>query len=156
MLITIIGMPATGKTTFGACLAKELGYHFRDLDHDISLQQNMSIAQIFSTKGEPFFRALEHKILQQHLDSQNLVLALGGGTPCFQNNMQAILANSLCIYLETDLGQIARRLSHPKEKKTRPLFDNLSENQILERLETLYHQRIEYYKQAHFTLRKNI
>ena len=88
MKIVLIGYMASGKSTIGKILAKELNLSFIDLDHYISDREQMSIPEIFNQKGEIYFRKIETKCLLEVLEKeQEFILSLGGGTPCYGNNM---------------------------------------------------------------------
>ena len=96
--ITLIGMPASGKSFFGKKLADLLGWTFVDLDFEIEKQEQQTIPQIFVEKGEHYFRQSEQKVLQNTLKMQKIVLSTGGGTPCFFDNLKLIKQNSQSIF----------------------------------------------------------
>ncbi|QHT66728.1 shikimate kinase [Rhodocytophaga rosea] len=150
MRIYLVGMPGSGKSTMGKALARLLQYTFIDLDDRIISQEGMSIAQIFEQKGENYFREAEKQALQATFEEQNILVATGGGTPCFFDNMEQINAQGTSIFLNIPLKQIAGRLSPEKNKKIiRPLFDGKSEEQIKESLQLMWEKRFPFYKQAH-------
>lgn len=151
MLITLVGMPASGKSTTGKRLAKELQYQFIDLDREIEKQTGLSITQLFQQAGETAFREIERRVLLQNLHHQDTILAMGGGTPCFADNMQHILDNSLCLYVLSDLREASNRICYA-ETGLRPMFAHLSQPEIYQRLEELYEERHPYYAQAHVFL----
>lgn len=91
--ISLCGFMGVGKTTCGKKLAEKLGFDFVDLDQEIELRENLSIKEIFSLKGESYFRDLEEKILISYSDKQNIVLSCGGGTVMNKNN-RAVLKHS--------------------------------------------------------------
>ena len=86
---------------------------------------------------------------------QNTVLAVGGGTPCFLNNMTQLVENSLCIYLLSDLREATLRICAETDNK-RPLFAHLSVTEVHERLEEMYEQRHPFYAKAHVFLARGI
>ncbi|MBU1820351.1 MAG: shikimate kinase, partial [Bacteroidetes bacterium] len=88
--IFLIGMPSSGKTTLGKKLARALGYRFVDLDKLIVSDQKKSIPDIFREHGEPYFREVESRILQDTRPDHWLVVSTGGGAPCFFDNMDFI------------------------------------------------------------------
>jgi len=152
MLITFVGMPAAGKSTMGKCLAQELQYQFIDLDLAVEQKTGTTIALLFQRVGEQAFREIEREVLLAHLHHQNTVLATGGGTPCFQDNMQHITDNSLCIYILADLRKITQRVSFPNDL-SRPMFAGFTkEEEVHQYLEQLYEQRHTCYAQAHVFL----
>ena len=92
MKIVLLGYMASGKSTIGKLLSKALSMPFIDLDAYIESKEKSSIKAIFNTKGEIYFRKIEHAHLCDLLDSEkDFVLSLGGGTPCYANNMDAIV-----------------------------------------------------------------
>lgn len=155
MLISLVGMPASGKTTFGKCLAKELQYQFIDLDAEVEKHTGQSIKDFFRLQGEAKFREVEHQILLQNLHYQDAVLAVGGGTPCFYDNMERLTAESLCIYLLADLREVTLRICAEKDA-VRPLFAHLSEIEVHEHLEKMYEHRHPFYAKAHVFLARGI
>ncbi|HIF14924.1 MAG TPA: shikimate kinase, partial [Bacteroidetes bacterium] len=98
MIYTILGFMGSGKTTIGKQLAKKLNYNFIDLDQYIEKALNTSVSSIFSDKGEPYFRDIETSYLKKALELKNSVISLGGGTPCFNNNMDIINVHSKSIF----------------------------------------------------------
>lgn len=155
MLISLVGMPASGKTTLGKCLAKELQYQFIDLDHEIEKYTGQSIRDFFRQYGETKFREVEHEVLLQNLHHQDAVLAVGGGTPCFLNNMEYLVENSLCVYVLSDLREATLRICAETDQQ-RPLFAHLSEIEVQERLEEMYEKRHPFYAKAHIFLARGI
>ena len=109
--IFLIGMMGSGKSTTGEQLAKLLGWPFIDLDLRIEDQQRCSIAQIFSEKGEKGFRLLEREALQSVLAlASPAVIACGGGTPCFFDNMENMKNSGWVVYLQTPVEVLKKRL----------------------------------------------
>ena len=113
-----------GKSTIGKKLAKTLSCKFIDLDKYIEGKTGKSIQQIFKEKGEKYFRVLETESLREICKSDNLVIATGGGTPCFFDNMQKILDSGKAIYLKMEIEDLLERLE--TEKSQRPLIENKS------------------------------
>ena len=91
--IYLIGMPSSGKSTLGKELARNLGYSFTDMDKLIETREQKTISEIFSGQGESHFRELEKKILYGFQPDQSMVIATGGGVPCFNDNMEFIKNN---------------------------------------------------------------
>lgn len=138
----------SGKTTIGKLLSKQLTYNFLDLDHYIEDIEGMNISAIFKNKGEVYFRKKETQYLQEVLGlKENLVLSVGGGTPCFGVNMQVINeATPNSFYIRTDLTVLCERLI--KEKNNRPLIANLSEEEFPEYIAKHLFERSYFYNQA--------
>lgn len=85
--IIIIGYMGAGKTTVGKALAKDLGVMFYDLDWYIESRMRKTVKQIFDEVGEEGFRKIEHNMLHEVAEFENVVVSCGGGTPCFFDNM---------------------------------------------------------------------
>jgi len=150
MVVFLIGMPACGKTSIGKRLAKKLQFTFLDLDHHIADKENKSVATIFSEKGENFFRELEAKYLKEISDTKtNTIISVGGGTPCFHNNLPFMLSIGKVFYLNTSAETLFQRL---KEDTKRPMFLGLTAEQIKEKIKSLLQQRETFYLQAHHTI----
>ena len=147
--IYLLGMPGSGKTTLSKQLAKEINYHFVDLDELIIQSERYAISEIFAIHGEEYFRQVEQKILQQTCTLSKSIIALGGGTPCFFDNMQVIKKSGFSIYLDVPLEVLAQRVS--KEATTRPLLNVQPEN-LLSQITEKYKQREAFYKQANLTI----
>ena len=144
-----------GKTTLGKKLAKHLNYNFIDLDSHIENKTTEKITEIFDKKGEQYFRDLEKESLNEICKMDNMVLASGGGTPCFSDNMQTMLVKGICIYLKMESEDLAERLY--KEKNNRPLIKNLSSKDLVDFISEKLMEREVFYKKAHHILpAKNI
>ncbi|HTA61372.1 MAG TPA: shikimate kinase [Bacteroidia bacterium] len=147
MVVFLIGMPACGKTSIGKRLAKKLQFTFLDLDHHLADKENKSVATIFSEKGESFFRELEAKYLKEISSTNtNTIISVGGGTPCFHNNLQFMLSAGTVFYLNTPAETLFLRL---KEDTKRPMFLGLTTEEIKEKINSLLQQREIFYLQAH-------
>jgi shikimate kinase len=128
--IYLIGYMGSGKTSVGGPLAKRLDRSFFDLDKLIEEKTGKTIQQIFEEDGEAVFRGLEKHVLRHFTESQSrFVLAVGGGTPCFYDNMAFMNRQGLTIYLKMDAASLAFRLVHSKTE--RPLLKSIG-NQDLE------------------------
>ena len=143
--IFLIGYMASGKSTAGKKLAAKLGFAFIDLDTFIEEEYEQTISEIFSQKGENEFRAMEHNALKKIISQENVVVACGGGTPCYYGNMELMNNNGTTIYLKMSADALAHRLLNAKDK--RPLVENKTEpelrsfiNDHLEKREDIYHQ----------------
>lgn len=154
MKIILLGYMASGKSLIGSELAKIFDVNFIDLDRFIEEKEGHSIQKIFSEKGEIFFRKIENKYLKEVLDLKtNLVLSLGGGTPCFSNNLELIKAskNSKSIYLNVSVNELANRLM--KAKNIRPMVAHVSDkNNMLEFVGKHLFERFPFYNQANYNI----
>ncbi len=150
MIVVLMGYMGSGKSTIGKNLATVLNYNFLDLDEYISSKENATISELFKTKGEIYFRKKEAFYLNDILSSKNnIVLALGGGTPCYGNNLNVLLNESkVCLfYLKLSLPILTERLF--KEKENRPLISHLKkEEELLEFIGKHLFERTQYYNQA--------
>lgn len=147
--IFLIGMPSSGKSTLGRKLARALGYRFVDLDKLIVKDQKKTIPEIFQEKGEGYFREVESRILHQTRPDQWLVVATGGGAPCFFDNMDFIKASGLSVFINVPPAELAQRiLLHGKDD--RPLLSGVT--QLEHELEERLRLRLPFYTQADFTV----
>jgi shikimate kinase len=127
MTIVLIGYMASGKTSVGKILAEKLSYRFIDLDDFIEEKENATVKDLFKSKGEIYFRKVETQYLKEllALKEENIVLSLGGGAPCFGDNMDAVLSakNAVSIYLKGSVSFLANKLINKKSK--RPLIAHI-------------------------------
>ncbi len=123
--IFIIGMPASGKTTFGRALARRLGREFIDLDFCITQRFRASVAEIFARDGEEAFRRREAAMLREVGEMEDVVVACGGGTPCFSSNMEYMNGRGLTVCLTATPERLRERMLLGGDK--RPLVKGKSE-----------------------------
>lgn len=154
MKIILIGYMGSGKSSVGKKLAEVLGISFKDLDVEIEKQEANSISNIFSEKGEIYFRILENKILKNLLSQpESFVLATGGGTPCYADSMASMVEREdvKTVYLKTPLEVLTARLF--KEKANRPLLAHLqTEEEVNDYLRKHLFERVYYYNQSKFVI----
>jgi shikimate kinase len=151
MKIIVLGYMASGKSTISKILANRLEIDFIDLDTYIAKKEDNTIKEIFSSKGEIYFRKIENKYLNELLNnSKNFVLALGGGTPCYANNIELITKKSTSIYLKANLNTLSKRLRI--EKANRPLISNLNDEELQEFIAKHLFERTTFYNQAKYQL----
>ena len=148
MVIALIGYMGSGKSTVGKGLAEAMGIPFMDLDAYIEEKLGKTIPEIFEEKGQIYFRKKEHELLREVLDTQkNLVLALGGGAPCYAGNMELLLSyTSRVFYLMLTLKQLAKRLQYESEK--RPLIAHLKPAELPDFIGKHLFERVKFYDQA--------
>ena len=146
-------MMSSGKTTLGKKLARALNYRFIDLDKLIEKDQGMEISAIFAQKGEDDFREVETRILKDTATQQGIVLASGGGTPCFFDNMKVIKEMGVSIFLDVPAEDLARRIEN-HGKDDRPILSGATS--LVDTLRSRITDRIPYYSQADFTLKGEI
>lgn len=153
MNIFFLGYMASGKSTIAKALSKSLQFEFLDLDAFIEEKERCSISEIFKNKGEIHFRKLEHFYLKQILSFENTVVALGGGTPCYANNMQLLkeAPNAKTIFLKAKIATLVDRLM--KEKNSRPLVSHINQKEdMIEFVGKHLFERTRFYEQSDLTL----
>lgn len=144
----------SGKTTLGKKLANKLGYHFIDLDEAIEQHEQKSIVSIFENQGEDFFRTIESKMLDEILTTtSNVVLSVGGGTPCYFNNMELINKQATSIYLKYNVGMLFSRLILAKTK--RPLIAKKSDKELKDFIQKTLQEREGFYNQSKIIVEGN-
>lgn len=146
MRIYLIGFMGSGKTKNGKRLAAKTQMQFLDLDEVIAESAGLSINEIFSTHGENYFRELESALLKNTSTIDHTIIACGGGTPCYFDNMEWILANGKCIYLFAPVEILFGRLREKKEK--RPLLRNMDDAALRVYIETKLTVRVPFYQKA--------
>lgn len=131
MRLYLIGMPAAGKTTLGRALATAYEVPFRDLDEEIVRREQRSVSEIFAQDGEDYFRQVEADTLRDLIATlPRVVLATGGGTPCFHHNIDVLLETGLTLYLAVPVPELTRRVL--AVAASRPLLAALPDAAALE------------------------
>ncbi|NQW36886.1 MAG: shikimate kinase [Flavobacteriales bacterium] len=149
--IVLIGYMASGKSAVGIVLAEKLNLKFIDLDAYIVSKTGLSIGGIFETKGEIYFRKIESECLLGILEAQSgYILAVGGGTPCYGNNMESINKYAFSVFLKTPLKVLVNRLK--AEKQNRPLVSSLSDADLTEFVAKHLFERHPFYEKAQLTI----
>lgn len=144
MKIYLVGFMGSGKTTIGRELAARIDAPFFDLDELVESAEKMSIKEIFAAHGEPYFRKRERDILRSTRNLDAAVVATGGGTFTFDENIQFIQSEGMSVYLSAPYALLRSRVVH--KASDRPLFtDDLATHE-------LYANRIRYYRMADLTL----
>ncbi|UII21759.1 shikimate kinase [Fulvivirga ligni] len=144
--IVLVGMPGSGKTTVGKQLASELNLPFIDMDEEIVSREGKSVADIFAEYGEEHFRSLEHQVLAELLSLvDGMVVATGGGAPCFHNNMDLINEKGISVFINETVEEIVARMDRYELEK-RP---KLASSDVVSTLKELHLKRKDYYNKAH-------
>ena len=147
MKIFLIGFMGSGKTHWGQLLSQKLGIPFFDLDEQIVSHENKSISQLFAEQGEEYFRLVEkdtlHIITESH---DSFVMATGGGTPCYFNNVEYMNRSGTSVWLNVPIDTLHQRLV--KEKEKRPLIKELTDTQLRGFIGKKFSDRRIYYEQA--------
>ncbi|MFA5574124.1 MAG: shikimate kinase [Brumimicrobium sp.] len=155
-IVFFIGFMGTGKTTLGKKLAKELDFNFIDLDSKIEGKYGISIDEFFQQHGEDEFRKVESFILKEIiLEEDYCVISVGGGTPCFNKNMELMNQYGTTIYLQRPNKELFNRLKN--SKKTRPLIKEFrdSDVELKNYIETTIKEREPFYNMAQIILDRN-
>ncbi len=139
-------MPGSGKSTLGKQLAEKLDVPFVDLDQQIEEEEGMPIPEIFSTKGEDYFRLVESQnLLGRTASESSFVLATGGGAPCFHDGINHMNASGLTVYLQVSITELVERTAR---RKHRPLLVSENNIELRHRLESLLQKREAIYQKA--------
>jgi shikimate kinase len=147
--IYLVGFMGCGKSTFGASLARAMNLDFHDLDQGICQEYGKSIRELME-EGEPLFRVKERDILLRTATMDHVVIATGGGTPCFYNNMEWMTEQGLTVFLKVHPASLEKRLL--EEKDSRPLLDGLSEKNLSDYIHSKRTERGPFYNRACITL----
>ncbi|MEM6309434.1 MAG: shikimate kinase [Pseudomonadota bacterium] len=147
--VALIGMMGAGKTAVGRALALSLGVPFRDSDAEIESASNLSVQEIFSAYGEPFFREKEAQVIARLLTEKPCVLSTGGGAFLSPRNQDAIHRFGVSVWLDADLPLLWSRVHH---KTTRPL---LNTDNPLQTLTDIFNVRVPVYAKADLTAKSN-
>ena len=143
--IFLIGLPGSGKSTFGKSLASALNLNHVDLDQLIESKNNKSINALFEIHGEAYFREIERNALKELLDKSSTdILSCGGGTPCFYDNMSRMKAAGLTVFLDIPVATIVKRVATNHD---RPLLKKKNLEKTITQMRV---ERIQYYNQAQF------
>ena len=135
-----------GKSRLGSRIAGFMDLKFIDLDNEIEKDQGLTIGQIFHEKGEKGFRKIEKRVLQQCINSDQFVLACGGGTPCYEDNMEVMNNSGITILLDVPQEVLFSRLFNSKQK--RPLIEDKSEEELRKYIDHKLAEREKYYNKA--------
>ena len=144
--IIIIGYMGSGKTTVGHALSQELGLPFYDLDWYIETRMHRTVKQIFDEKGEEGFRKIEHNLLHEVAEFEDVVVSCGGGTPCFFDNIDYINRQGETVYLKCTTDVLYKHLK--MGKTVRPLLLNKTPDEVKTFIEAQLKQREPFYAKA--------
>ena len=137
-----------GKSTMGRTLASELNLTFIDLDSFLEEKYFKTIPQIFAEEGEESFRRKERNVLEEVCSFDNVILATGGGAPCFFDNMELMNESGFCVFLDVDIRSLVNRLIHAKTE--RPLIKGKSPEELHDFIEGLLAKRRPFYEKARY------
>lgn len=150
--IVLLGYMGCGKSTIANRLSKIIEIPFVDLDKNIEERTNLTINEIFEQQGEIYFRKLEREVFIDLLNSpENLIIGLGGGTPCYANNHELLKGDGvISIYLKASVDTLFERLVENKSK--RPLIAHKTDEEMKEFIAKHLFDRSFYYNQAQHKL----
>ena len=148
--IILIGYMGAGKTTIGRALAKELGLSFYDLDWYIENRRRKKVSQIFAEMGEEGFRQIEHNMLHEVAEFEDVVISCGGGTPCFFDNIDYMNQQAQVVYLHCTPEVLHGHLLMGRIE--RPLIKGKSSDELITFIKEQLFAREPYYKKAQYIL----
>jgi shikimate kinase len=150
MKISLVGYMGSGKTSLGKKLAVKMDLPFIDLDQELEKLQGETVSEMILNRGELFFRKLERQHLEKVLALPEFVLATGGGTPCYYDNMQLINSKSLSFFLRMSVRDLYQNLlAHRRE---RPLIAHLNDKELQEFIAKHLMERNPIYNRAIFSI----
>lgn len=148
--IFLIGFMGAGKSFWGEWLGGQLDIPFLDLDEYIYKMEGKSISDIFRIEGESYFRKIERDGLHQIAKFKQFVLACGGGTPCYYNNMEFMNQNGITIWLNPSIETLIQRVKSKNNK--RPLISEMDEKQMKVYFKKKIKERQNFYQMAQFRI----
>ncbi len=151
MRVYLIGYMGSGKTTTSKRLASVLGLPCYDLDQLFEEQYKIDIPHFFERYDESLFRKLESQLLKDTLQLDQAIVATGGGTPCFYDNMQWMNEHGLTVYIQMQAESVFHRLKSSKRK--RPLVAQKTDEELNEFIREHMRQRNIFYSQAHIIVK---
>lgn len=151
MLVFLIGVMGSGKTTIGKMLSYEMQLPFYDTDEIIMNIEGMNVSAIFEKHGEGYFRVLEKELILSW-KMTNCIVATGGGLPCIDGVMDVLKQKGKVVYLSTKLGLLTERLAN---ENSRPLIKELSQKDRQKKLKEILQLREVYYKTAQIKIVNN-
>ena len=149
--IYIVGYMGAGKTTAARRLASRLGWEVADTDDLFETKYRISVCDFFNKYDEPLYRKLESEVLKETESLENVVVATGGGTACFFDNMDWMNQHGITVFLRISEKAVVDRLVHAKRK--RPLAEGKSEEELTEFVKKNYAERMPFYEQARLTVK---
>ena len=143
-----------GKTTVGKTLAQELNLPFYDLDWYIESRMRKTVKEIFDERGEEGFRIIEHNLLHEVAEFEDVIISCGGGVPCFYDNMDYMNQKGDTVYLKATPEVLYGHLK--MGKSVRPLLQNKTSEEVEEFIKEQLQVREPFYSKAKYTLDVNL
>ncbi len=144
--IFLIGYMGAGKTTLGKAFARAMGLTFIDLDWYIEERFHKTIRELFTERGEDAFRDLEKRMLHEVAEFEDVVISVGGGTPCFFDNVDYMNAAGDTVFLDVDVKVLFRRLKVAKQQ--RPILDGKDDEELMAFIGDALQKRLPFYMKA--------
>ena len=152
--IIIIGYMGAGKTTVGRTLAQELNMTFYDLDWYIESRMRKTVKEIFDERGEEGFRLIEHNLLHEVAEFEDVIISCGGGAPCFYDNIDYMNQQGDTVYLKATPEVLYGHLK--MGKSVRPLLQNKTSEEVKVFINEQLQVREPFYSKAKYTLDVNL
>lgn len=143
MRVFLIGYMGVGKTTLGKQLAQKLAYAFVDTDAMVTALEGKPVKEVFAARGEAYFRKKEQECLHRLAKRDNLVIATGGGIPCFYDNMDWMNAHGHTVYLYMTAEGLYQRLKNEREE--RPLISAYTADELYDFISNSLQSREAFY-----------
>lgn len=144
--VFLVGFMGSGKTTIGKYIARDMKWDFIDMDDYFVSKYMCSIKDFFAHRGEDEFRKAENEIVNELSQKQNIVVATGGGAPCFYDNMDVMNKSGLTIYISVEPAILANRLKNAKSE--RPLIADKTDEELLDYIKSKLEEREPFYRKA--------
>lgn len=147
--IFLIGYMGCGKSTMGRAVSALTGVPFIDLDNYIEQRFHLTVKEIFAQRGEDGFRDVERRMLQEVADFEDVIVACGGGTPCFFDNMEYMNTHGTTVFLNTPIDRLHSRLMRGRHK--RPLIADKDDEELMTFIKEALAKRMDHYSKAQIT-----
>lgn len=144
--IFLIGYMGCGKSTMGRTVSALTGVPFIDLDNYIEQRFHLTVREIFAQRGEDGFRDVERRMLQEVADFEDVIVACGGGTPCFFDNMEYMNTHGTTVFLNTPIDRLHSRLMRGRHK--RPLIADKDDEELMTFIKEALAKRMDHYSKA--------
>lgn len=144
--IFLIGYMGCGKSTMGRAVSALTGVPFIDLDNYIEQRFHITVKEIFAQRGEDGFRDVERRMLQEVADFEDVIVACGGGTPCFFDNMEYMNTHGTTVFLNTPIDRLHSRLMRGRHK--RPLIADKDDEELMTFIKEALAKRMDHYSKA--------
>ncbi len=144
--IFLIGYMGCGKSTLGRTVSAMTGMQFIDLDAYIEGRFHATVSALFAERGEHGFRDIERAMLHEVGEFEDVLVACGGGTPCFFDNMEWMNTHGTTVFLDTSIDKLFSRLKRGRHK--RPLIADKNDDELLTFIHSALNARMEHYSKA--------